>query len=59
MRNIGNAMSNIGHGDAWISGDEFKFTSAKIEEHIAVKTAPEGLERVQWGSGHGGISEGT
>ena len=44
MKQIARVMLNLGNNDVLLYGDEFKFTSTKIQEYLAPKFAPKGLK---------------
>jgi excisionase family DNA binding protein len=53
MKDLGMTMASLTGDDLMLFGDEFKFTSTKIREHITPTHAPEGLRlRLKEGAGN-------
>jgi excisionase family DNA binding protein len=53
MKDLGMTMASLTEDDLILFGDEFKFTSTKIREHITPTHAPEGLRlRLKEGAGN-------
>ena len=44
MKAIGNAIASLKEGDCLLYGDEFKFTSSKVAQHLTPSHAPAGLQ---------------
>ena len=44
MAGLGAVMASLGPGDLLLYGDEFKFTSTKVQERVIPGHAPEGLQ---------------
>ncbi len=53
MKAIAKTMAQMTENDVILYGDEFKFTTTKVQEHIMPKYAPKGLQfRIKEGTGN-------